>query len=144
MKYILEELKKEVPEFYQYEEFDNLLYVDFGRLGSYINKLTLELIDNKKKENIYLLKKIFTFLNKKFDLKNKEITNLIDVSIFESLVEIPYGYDIANTFMNKHMFDYFLEQYPYSEYKDVWDDKNYYSEEEYKRILNLPSTDEDE
>lgn len=144
MNNILEKLKTEVPEFYLYQEFCDVLTIDFDRLGHYINELILQMFENKKIQNELVLKKVFDFLNELFTPDKKEIYNLISVSIFEVLIETKYCYDVAEKYMNKEMHQYFLKEYPIEEYKNAWNTTNYYTEEEYKRIINLPDVDDDD
>jgi len=143
MNKILEKLKQDVPEFYNNQEFSYVLSIDFDRLGEYINKLLIELFIDEKLENKLILKKIFTFLNELFNPDIQDIYNLISVSIFELLIETKYGYGIAKNYMSKEMYMFFIKEYPYEDYKDSWDTENYYTEEDYQRILNLPDINDE-
>lgn len=136
----LKKMAEDVPEFLLLEEFDDLIFVDYDRLGTYLLKL-LESSDDK---DLLIAKKIFKHLNLFFETRDELALNILEVCIFEALITIRYGYLVAEKFMDKEMYKYFIEKFPYEKYKDSWDSSNYYSEEEYQRILNLPDVDDEE
>lgn len=131
--FYLKKLESDVPEFALLETFDGLIYNDYDRLGSYLLKL-IENLDNDKKK---ILKKIFNHLNSIFNPKELLVLNFLDVCIYEALVSNKLGFVIAKEYMNKKMWEHFLSLYPYEQYKDSWDMSNYYTDEEYQRIMNL-------
>ncbi|WP_046745008.1 DUF7674 family protein [Kordia zhangzhouensis] len=126
-KYYLGKLSDDVPEFLEYEEFENLIYNDYDRLGTYILK---NAHDSK------LLKKIFSHLNSIFELENKLVLNILDVCIYEALITNKLGYSIAEKYMSKEMKKNFLNLFPYEKHKNDWDTDNYYTEEEFKKIID--------
>lgn len=130
----LDKLANDVPEFVLLEEFDNLIYVDYDRLGTYLLKL---LESSNSNNEVLIINKIFNHLNSIFEIDEELISNIIEVCVFEALISVRYGYDVGKRFMSKEMYQYFIEKFPYEKYKDTWDTSNYYSDEEYQKILEL-------
>ena len=135
----LKKLAEDIPEFVLFEKFDNLIFIDYDRLGTYlINLLISSDVDN----NILIVKKIFNHLNSIFKTSDELALNILEVCIFEVMITIEYGYLFAEKFMDKEMYAYFTEKFPYEKHKNSWNYNNYYSEEEYMQILNLPEIDD--
>ncbi|MEZ4778193.1 MAG: hypothetical protein R2786_02285 [Flavobacteriaceae bacterium] len=129
----LARLAEDVPEFVSYEEFDDLIYIDYDRLGSYIIKL----IGSSNKDDLIILKKTFKHLNSLYKIGNDLVLNILEVCIFEVLITNKYGYLVSEKLMSKSMYQYFISKFPLEKNKDSWNTKEYYSEEEYQKILKL-------
>jgi len=145
-QYLLIQLEKEFSHFNfnlekEYSK-DYVPYDEFSDLDVFIQDFFRNYNEDNTEET-KIVDSFFKFLNKIFDIEDVEIVNLIDVTILESLIQFKEGYYIAQKYMTKGMYEYFLEEYPYKENKDAWNTSNYYSDEEYQRILNLPDVEDD-
>lgn len=128
---------------------DDPLYIVFGGLGTYIE----ELHNSKYKIVKYNIKSatikndqdilniIFNYLSEIFNNDDQEIHNLINVSVWEVIPTLKHGYVIAKDFMSDLIYSEFLKNYPYENHKNDWDNENYYSEEELRRIFEPDSAD---
>jgi len=147
MNDLLLKLKKEVPEFWEYEEFDNLLTVDFDRLGSFILKLFSNLLESNtisEKENVEkVIIKIFDFLNRMHSSRDNNYLILLNVCIFESLISSNNGYFVAKKYMSDELYNSFLTKFPFSIYKNSWDDSEYYTEEEFDELIKRIASDKE-
>lgn len=146
---ILSKLKKEFPEFefnlHSEDEYeDEMPYMEFGQLNIFIEKIFNKYVPNQSNDYNILIYKFFKFLNSLFDIKDSVITNFIHVNTLEIIIGVKYGYHIAKKYMSKEMYNYFIQKFPYEQYKDSWDTSNYYTEEEYQRILDLPDVGNDD
>ena len=136
MNELLVKLKRDVPEFEEFEEFDNILYVDFDRLGRYINLLSLKKSKNSIEENNEILIKIFKYLDSIFNPKDDRILNLLITTIFESLLETKFGYTIASKYMGEEILSSFLEKFPIRKHANDWNKKEFYSNEDLDKLIN--------
>lgn len=137
---LLEELKKDVPEFEKFEEFDEFLFTDYGRLGSYLEGLLI--ISNESAENSILkeqtqaiIEKIFSHLNAIYVEGDKEISNLISVSIFEVLITLEEGYKLAKQFFSGKLLIWFLKEFPENQHGSQWNTKEMYSKDDMDELL---------
>ncbi len=134
MEKLLEKLKIEIPEFYEFEEFDDLLYVDFGRLGSYLVNLINEYKSSNEEEIEELIRRIFNFFNRMDN--DEENENLLVVSIYEVLITSQYGYQFAGSYFSAQRLKQMLFHFPKERYSKEWDTSTNYSEEDVKRIID--------
>jgi len=135
MHKILEQLKIKVPEFYQFEEFDNLLTVDFDRLSSFtINLYSLHHSSPSVDKEI-VIKKIFNFLNDQFDKQSEEIINLYRVTIFEGLIGFHLGYFMAKKYFSPILYSKFTEFFPFESHKNDWDESDHYSDLKIEKLI---------
>jgi hypothetical protein len=104
---LLTQLKQDVPEFLEYEEFDELLYVDYGRLGTFLMKLLRREI--RMDDADVVIKRIFAHLNRIYDEYGNEVSNLIVVSIFEAICESEAYLNIVQHGFNDNLKSLFYQ-----------------------------------
>jgi len=126
---LIDNLKSEIPEFLEFFEIDDENpYIVIGNLGLFIEKVHNSIYkivkygksSQKVNHDLFILSKIFNYLNKVYDHKDKDIENIIDVSIWELLITLQYGYKIAKEYMSENMYLNFIKEYPYEKHKLNW------------------------
>ena len=141
---LIDKLKLEIPEFLEYFDiYDENPYIVLGDLGIFIENIHNSIYKIVKygtesktiKNDLLILGKIFKYLNKIYNSKNENIENIIDVSIWELLVTLQYGYNISKDYMSESMYLDFIISFPFEKYKLNWDTEKLYSKKDIDNLL---------
>lgn len=101
---------------------------DFGLVGLFLEDLNRQKIGKENDlNNIYdfdkVVKKIFDFVNEIFDEKSDfeiDIENLIYTEFFEVVITLENGYELSEKYMNRNLYQYFIQEFPYEKHKNDW------------------------